>query len=169
MTTLIPDSLFPSSSFSLERHPAQYFAQVVEGTSPALIAQVTLEFPPGDRAFVIGSLSVLVEVTSASGSAELIDLQVGLVTKPSLNQFVTLERRRAVNGRVGDEGRTEGMTTFANGSGRSFNFPDLKGLILPNQYLLQVFTQFVQATGFTSQRIKVDCTGYAIPQGLLLR
>jgi hypothetical protein len=176
VTMLVPQSLFPSNLSLLERHPAQMVAIRQTATTSAIVGSVSVlqtpvPLPDGDRHFVVGSIVCHLTSAMSSGNGDLRDLQLNLVDSRSLGLIVRLARWQALNGRVGDQSRSEGMTTFGNGSSRTFNFTsDLKGLILPNLYSLQFVTSFQQNTGtFTSQTLEVDIMGYAIPVGLLLR
>lgn len=164
---LLPDSLFPSNPSALERHPAEVFPFRAAGNAATEVAQFTVPFPPGERSMVIATLVVDVLAQSTAGSRELRDLQVNMLDS-SGGLVVRLHRRFALNGRVGDENRTENMTTFTNNSRRTFNV-DLKGVIIPSLYRLQVVTEFQVVAGFTSQTIEVEMLGYLIPRGLLLR
>lgn len=165
---LVPQSLFPSNPSLLERHPAEVFPFRASATDTNRVAQYTVPFPPGERSIVVGTLVVDVLHQATSGVRELIDLQVNMLDGSGA-LVVRLARRLATNGRVGDEIRMEAMTTFGNNSRKSFNFPELRGIIIPNLYRLQIVTEFTSVSGFTSQTIDVDLMGYLIPRGLLLR
>jgi len=174
---LLPDSLFPSNLAALERHPAGAFMQRFSGGGTSATIQVNTPFPQGDLSMVLGTLCATVTVQRGTGNDDIEMIEVNLIDRNSSQQLITLARRRAnatpgAGGvRAEDEGRRSGFTFLANSTGRiSFQFPELKGLIVPNLYNLQVVSLMaVGGAQLLSHNLQVDLFAYAIPKGLLLR
>lgn len=174
---LLPDSLFPSNPSLLERHPAQAIMSRFSGGGTTATIQVNTPFPEGDLSIVLGSLVASVTCQRGTGTEDIEMIEVNLIDRNTSAQIISLARRRAnanpgAGGvRAEDEGRRTAFTFLASSTGRvSFNFPELRGLIVPNLYNLQVVSLMaVGGPQLLNHTVQVDLFAYAIPKGLLLR